>query len=1003
MRHFIAVAVAFCFFLIILGCQTNRSPIVPGSVQDQNAQTLTASTQTDGSSRYLWGYYHCATDLEKGTIEVLPNRAAELHINATKPLNKTLGIGFEIDPTSNPPAGYLVINVSIIHPFNESPGFSGFDVRGILLTSGSLDAGGLRMPGPGDPELINTDGWSRWWNPSEFTDPGLLGYTEGLFSIHGPSGPPNAMINAYKVFADGLWASGTVDFLTAIPLNEPNGRAIFRSGNTNTRQYIIQFPVNGGPVVRYDYAIDASWAPPTPDPPVQFPGDFPIWANSMEAFIVKPVVEECTLAGTPYGGAGSGEVVLSIEVWDWQGWFTGSYDGQIGNVKLYSPGCDFDPPAVEQTDGLHFTTLTVTATGIPSTTGTIPVLIEIPAPGTAWKQGAPAAPSGEMAAYARVSIDVGTMACEGDENETCDDAEPVDIESSTMGAVCMPFDAIDYYVFAIPTGPAMDGTITLDNFDYSDNDLILFDGCPGDIIDSSMNPYCGTEVITVELLESGFYYIAVLPGETAGTDVQPYNLILDIEKSATVCTEDNNNEYTDATVVDLQDNVIESVCAGADIRDWFIITVPQNKVAGGTIYIHNAGQGNVDIRVYDIYPGPATFWSSNTGTQDELLAIPGLGPGFHYIQLVALGTNPSGDRGFTMDIDLLSSDYECDSADGNNNSLTADMTGYTNIETGTVCFPADPDWYMFIVPQDKAVNGTITLSGNMVANNDIFFYGDPGEDPLDYSAEPGVDDEVITISNLGVGTYYIQIIAHPNVGIGDQPYTLTLDLEEKDVGNYDFLIHAHIICKDDGSSPATTETRVNNDVAWANEFYSQWGGSFELSEISYVNRTSWLAVTTTEMYQCHMLNRDKSGPINVYYANSFPDMPSAAAYCRMDCRPAYQTHNSTYIAQSDNALNRVLAHELGHATGIFHDVYLLELGYTSCAQISQAYCPPGTNLSFCKESDADYGNLMWFSIQGWNDPEDYWLSDENWQTPDKPIESQVENWRYFHIHYQNNF
>jgi hypothetical protein len=197
---------------------------------------------------------------------------------------------------------------------------------------------------------------------------------------------------------------------------------------------------------------------------------------------------------------------------------------------------------------------------------------------------------------------------------------------------------------------------------------------------------------------------------------------------------------------------------------------------------------------------------------------------------------------------------------------------------------------------------------------------------------------------------------------------------------------------------------VQNDVAWANEFYSRWGGSFSLASITYINKTSWLAATSNEMYSCHLQYRDRSGPINVYYVNSFPDMSGAAAYCRMDCRYAYQTHNSTYVAMSDYGVNRVLAHELGHATGIFHDVYLLDMGFSSCYQINQYYCPYSSgNGSYCDEDDADYGNLMYFGIQNWNDPEDYWLSSYHWQDPEKPIESQVENWRYFHINYENNF
>ena len=96
-----------------------------------------------------------------------------------------------------------------------------------------------------------------------------------------------------------------------------------------------------------------------------------------------------------------------------------------------------------------------------------------------------------------------------------------------------------------------------------------------------------------------------------------------------------------------------------------------------------------------------------------------------------------------------------------------------------------------------------------------------------------------------------------------------------------------------------------------------------------------------------------------------------------------------------------LAHELGHSVGIFIDTYLLD--YYSCWELYDAFCPNSPNQSFCDEADRSWGNLMYWGVSGWNNPSDYWLSDYHWDTPATPIESQVENWSYFHEHYPNNF
>ncbi len=1003
MRSLVVTFFTLSMIAFSVGCQSGSSPALPdpGDKPDEAVQTVVSDSENP--VKHLWGYYHCVADLGEGTISALPSRTADVHINATKILNKQLGLGVEILPDGNPASGYFVLNISITHPFPGDKGLTGFDVKGILLSTGEHEAGGLKFPGLNDPHLLNADGWTRWWNQTEFTDPGLLGHVPGNLAIQPPSGTLDATVNGYKLFCDALVSDVDPLFITSLALNDPAGRAVFRSGKTNSRRYEIQFPVDGGPKVYFDYAIEASWAQPSPDPPVDIPADFPIWANAFEAFLVGPTVTNNTLAGTPFGGAGSGVLELSIEVWDWQGWSNGSYAGQIGSVKLHSPYVKFDTPLVEQVDGFHKTVLTVTASCLEATVGTVPILIEIPAPGTAWKQGWQAAPDGEVATYSLIMVDIGLVDCTPDENVMCEDAEPVELQDELTSSVCMPHDPSDYYRFEVPGGTLVDGTVILDNFSYADNDLILYNGCPGDPTDMALTPGTISEMIELVGLESGTYYIAVLTGELAGTEVQPYILTLNLQQAQTDCTTDDNNEYTNAVFLELSDSYSETVCAGMDMRDWFKIDVPHEKVAGGTIFIDNAGDGDVNIRVYDEYPGPVSFWSVNPDTQDEMVNISGLSPGMHYIEVYAQGSSPTGDRGFTIETNLITSGYNCTVGDGNDSPLVADPIGYTDSVSDTVCYPADPDWYVFIVDESKAASGTITLSGSLIYDNDLYLYGDPDESPIEYCASVGIADEIMTLDKLGSGTYYLKAAAHPVVGGGDQDYTLTMDLEEEAVGEYDFNIHAHIICKTDGSSPATSEGKVQDDVDWADVFYSQWGGSITLVEVSYINRSKWLAASTNEMYSCHMQYRDTSGPINVYYVNSFTDLANAAAYCRMDCRYYYQTHNSTYVVMSDYADHRTLAHELGHGIGILHDTYLLDAGFNSCSQINYYYCPYPPNGSYCDEDDAEWGNLMYFGVSNWTQPYHYHLSDLNWENPEKPIQSQVENWAYFHAHYPNNF
>lgn len=1002
MRFHVLGFIAIFIFLVV-GCHGGKNPTTPSGTNQSPTQNLAEPTEITDTGRYLWGYWHCAADKQNGTMSAIPARTSDLHLNLVGILNANLLLAIEIKPDSKPDIGYFEVDFVITHPFPGMPTFTAFDLHGIILENGSYDTGELIFPGTGDLEVENADGFTRWWNPSEFSDPSFFGYIKGLYAIEGPGGPPTSNINAYKLYGDGLMALTDITYLTTLPLTHEHARATFSSGATNRREYQIQFPWSGGPIYFFDYAVDCNWDMPYADPPSQIPGDFPIAANSPEAFMVIPSVVNNNVGGTYFGGDGSGSVELSIDLWDWQGWANGTYASEVGDVRLYSPDAVFETISVDQAGSSNMTTLNVVAAAVEAKTGTIPILIEITCPGTSWKQTAKAAPDGEVASYAFVEIEVSEMTCEGDLNVNCDDAVNMNTGDSILGAVCMPHDPSDHYVFTIPNGVVMTGTIDLDNFLASDNDLILYDGCPGDPIGFAMTSGSASESLDVGTLESGLYYISVQPGEVAGDGVQDYEITLNINFPGGNCTTDDNNDAANAEQIDLVGSYSETVCAGMDLRDWFKIYVPPEKTAGGTLYLHNNSGGNIDVNVFEAWPGVPAYIGDNSGTMDEYVIITALSPGVHYIEVENIGANPEGDRDFSMDVELYTSDFVCSGGDGNDSHMTADVVAFVDEISDTVCFPADPDWFRFTVAEETIATGFIHLTSNLTYDNDLYLYTDPTGEPVEISANPGTVDEQINVGTLNPGVYYIYIAAHPVVGGGDQDYTLTINLEQESVGNFDFKIHAHIITKTDGSNPATNEARVEHDVWWANEFYSEWGISISLVEISYINYTSWLSGTVTELYTCHSIYKDKSGPINVYYCNNFPDIPSAAAWARMDCRPQFQTHNSTMVAMSDYGVDRVLAHELGHATGIFHDMYLLDMGYSNCNQIKNNYCIPGTDWSYCKESDANWGNLMYWGVAGWDDPEDYWLSDSGWENPNTPINSQIENLMYFHIHYPNNF
>ena len=257
--------------------QDGNDPVVPSGLTSDNA--IGASSQT-----HLWGYYDVYVDIPTQTAMAVVNRDEMFSANVVNFLNgKAANLTFKVNGTPVG-TGYVDvdIDVSITHPFAGMPQYNGYDVRGIFIGNGSKtlaynsklkyasrDTGALvdqQMydygdvagdPHPG--KVGGPDGYTRWFNPTEFTTPGLFGYTKGMFASSGYNA--TATLSPYKYFADGLNAG---DNLWAYLTSKTPLQAVFSSGTTNTRNYYLRFPNTMG--VKFSYAVLASWINETTHP-----------------------------------------------------------------------------------------------------------------------------------------------------------------------------------------------------------------------------------------------------------------------------------------------------------------------------------------------------------------------------------------------------------------------------------------------------------------------------------------------------------------------------------------------------------------------------------------------------------------------------------------------------------------------------------------------------------------------------------------------------------------
>ena len=300
---------------VAIGCSGGGDPVGPPAGPDLTANAVTHGTS---SNTWLWGFYDFHINVDAGTVEFVPNRTSMWNANVVFFLNDSpanmeftlnlLDIGVE-----DPEAILVDIDVTLNHPFPGMDQFNGYDVMGVFMGSG---AGALNYNSSlnyplykSDPFMMDDpvnldgggpDGYTRWFNQSEFTLPGVLGFTYGDYGTK--MYDPTATLCPYNYYADGIRIEDEpFDFLTA----NADQEGVFAAGSSNTRNYYLEFPLDPvAPSANYQYAVVASWEDPEIHP-----------SNTTEALALSITITDDIyyVDDTDNGGL----LMMDIDVWAW--------------------------------------------------------------------------------------------------------------------------------------------------------------------------------------------------------------------------------------------------------------------------------------------------------------------------------------------------------------------------------------------------------------------------------------------------------------------------------------------------------------------------------------------------------------------------------------------------------------------------------------------------------------------------------------------------------------
>lgn len=288
----IALILIPAIFLAVSCAGGDRAPVEPA----------VNSFDQDHSSRQLWGIWDVEVIPDgSGSAEVIfePARQSQVHMNVVGLVESGGGAAVGVEPPVVVEDSILDVDIRLTHPFDIDR-FTGFDVRGILIGHGSYGgfSESLFYAGPNDMELMNADGHTSLWNPTDYKG---SGYRDGKLGTPDAIANFTATLNGYKYFSDDLTPNMSVsDMLTT-------KRGAFGAGMSNVRHYTIRLGDKG---LSFQYAIDANWWKPTE--PVEIPDSFDVErANCPEPYHLDLWVGP----GITRDG---GSADFHLDVYDWQ-------------------------------------------------------------------------------------------------------------------------------------------------------------------------------------------------------------------------------------------------------------------------------------------------------------------------------------------------------------------------------------------------------------------------------------------------------------------------------------------------------------------------------------------------------------------------------------------------------------------------------------------------------------------------------------------------------------
>ena len=289
------------------GCSGGGSPVVPA--EQSGIQEITPEINHPAQNNtYIMSYYDCYFDIESQTFEAVENRQTEYTLNVVPFLNLMTnpynGIAFSdiVVHTDDPSVLGIDVNFHIAHPLPGLLQYNAYDMMGVIIQNGhnELEYGhGIFHSKYGtDQSMLNPDGYSRWFNPYEFTSGLIFGYESGGWQ----NDEGSATLNPFKYYATGLGAHDDLwDYLT----EQESYDGLFTD---SPRWMQLEFPLPY-PALRFGYAVVVAWEDQGEEGPY-------IPYHRTEAIACSASSQSDVWYDAATGNSG-GDLILDINLYSW--------------------------------------------------------------------------------------------------------------------------------------------------------------------------------------------------------------------------------------------------------------------------------------------------------------------------------------------------------------------------------------------------------------------------------------------------------------------------------------------------------------------------------------------------------------------------------------------------------------------------------------------------------------------------------------------------------------